>query len=506
MKIKLSILLHFFHFLSFSQPEKNNNSKIFSGTGYTVLKNFHGQISKEGCFKDFRFLIGTSFRYDSTGTLVQVSFYKDGKLLRDIPADSVKAINRFAKSVSDTLKKEKTRLLPALSQWERETKYKYGLTKLDSLYEGLVYQGHLEKSTGWLEMGKTYYEFAFALKPDEQEPKEKLKEIEDWMLNSSPEISALYDKAMRQADSCYRKRDYECAKAFYAKASGMKRIGYDKASPLGKIEEINATIKLEDSLKTVKDLNFDTLNQMDANGLKQGHWINWNVVKKPNYPWNAKLEEGKYIDSRKEGIWKTYFPSGKLKSEITYKNNRPDGYAKTYFENGILSESGMWSNNRWSGEYKANYENGCLYNEFNYNKSGKRDGDQKYYYKKPCGKLWTDGKMKNGYEIGTWITYDTTGKEISRKEFKEVPDSLRKTVRPYDPWIYPGEPSKKFISGTDTIIRKWSNGSDQVGKFKNGKLIDGKDYIYNKDGILIRIAIYKNGMYMGDAPIEDEKK
>jgi antitoxin component YwqK of YwqJK toxin-antitoxin module len=43
------------------------------------------------------------------------------------------------------------------------------------------------------------------------------------------------------------------------------------------------------------------------------------------------------------------------------------------------------------------------------------------------------------------------------------------------------------------------------GVFKNYKLIDGKDYIYNKDGILISIQVFKNGFYVGDAPLEENK-
>jgi antitoxin component YwqK of YwqJK toxin-antitoxin module len=30
----------------------------------------------------------------------------------------------------------------------------------------------------------------------------------------------------------------------------------------------------------------------------------------------------------------------------------------------------------------------------------------------------------------------------------------------------------------------------------------GKAYIYNEDGILIRIAMYKDGQYIGDTQIE----
>ena len=83
----------------------------------------------------------------------------------------------------------------------------------------------------------------------------------------------------------------------------------------------------------------DTLNQTDANGLKQGYW----KIYFSDNPSQVKME-GRYVDNKKQGIWKTYFPSGKIKSEVTYVNNRPNGYAKINFyaiiekENGVKSE------------------------------------------------------------------------------------------------------------------------------------------------------------------------
>jgi hypothetical protein len=33
--------------------------------------------------------------------------------------------------------------------------------------------------------------------------------------------------------------------------------------------------------------------------------------------------------------------------------------------------------------------------------------------------------------------------------------------------------------------------------------MEGKGYIYDKNGILMRITVYKKGVYAGDAPIEN---
>ena len=40
------------------------------------------------------------------------------------------------------------------------------------------------------------------------------------------------------------------------------------------------------------------------------------------------------------------------------------------------------------------------------------------------------------------------------------------------------------------------------GEFKDNLFLTGKAYIYNEDGILVRIAMYKDGQYIGDTQIE----
>lgn len=41
------------------------------------------------------------------------------------------------------------------------------------------------------------------------------------------------------------------------------------------------------------------------------------------------------------------------------------------------------------------------------------------------------------------------------------------------------------------------------GDFKDNRLMEGKSYIYNENGILTRVAVYKNGIYVGDGSIEN---
>ena len=86
----------------------------------------------------------------------------------------------------------------------------------------------------------------------------------------------------------------------------------------------------------------DTINQKNPeNGKKTGYWIVMgSMSKEKGYANDSKVEEGVYNNSRKQGIWKKYWPNGKLKSEIFYKSGRSTGSYTTYFENGNVEEKG----------------------------------------------------------------------------------------------------------------------------------------------------------------------
>ncbi|MFY0254963.1 toxin-antitoxin system YwqK family antitoxin [Chitinophaga sp. 30R24] len=81
------------------------------------------------------------------------------------------------------------------------------------------------------------------------------------------------------------------------------------------------------------------INQRDAQGRKQGHWIEevGELRGEPGYSW-----EGDYRNDRKEGHWKKTSAIGNLLAEETFKNNVLEGYCKYYFPDGKLSEEGAY--------------------------------------------------------------------------------------------------------------------------------------------------------------------
>ena len=265
--------------------------------------------------------------------------------------------------------------------------------------------------------------------------------------------------------------------------------------------------------------NNDTINYTDANNLKQGNWIFFGKDKKiPGYKNDQIVEEGQYVDNSRTGVWKKYFPNANLQNEITYVNNRPNGHAKIYYENGNLKEEGLWKGNKWVGDYKFYHENGNVYQDFAFNTTGKREGVQKYFY--DSGQVMIEGKWQEGKESGVVKEYYEDG-EVKAEKFYSGG-----TLDPGSTIIYEkAEPVKEKpkVVISKVVVEKDEkpnvgifdgNGyhklydkNKQVSKdglFKNNKLIDGKWYRYNPDGILLRIEVYKNGAYIGDEQIESQ--
>lgn len=279
-----------------------------------------------------------------------------------------------------------------------------------------------------------------------------------------------------------------------------------------------------DTGQTFEIYNGDTINYVDANNLKQGLWKIFNHMKNlPGYRPDQVVEEGYYKDSRKTGIWKRYYPNGNIKDEIEYINNRTGGYYKIYYENGQLQEEGYWKNNRNVGTFKRYYENGNLAQEFNFNESGKREGVQKYYYEN--GQLMIEGEWQDGKEAGVVKEYYENGELKAEKYFNngQIDPEKTKTYEPKKPVVAEKKEEKEPVA--NVVVKKEEekpnigafdgngyaklyNLNKQISKdgyFKNYKLIDGKWYKYDENGILIKIEIYKNGRYVGDGVIEENK-
>lgn len=270
----------------------------------------------------------------------------------------------------------------------------------------------------------------------------------------------------------------------------------------------------------------DTCNRIDFGGKKQGKWIILGKHKPGTcYQPTQHVEEGKYVDNRKTGIWSEFYCNSNMKNKLTFVNGRPDGYAIMYHENGKISEEGNWKSNRWVGNYKLYYDNGQVQHEFAFNPAGKREGAQKYFYDN--GQVAIEGNFANGKESGLIKEFHENGDLKAEKNYADgdVDVASIKTYEPKKPIAKksdipaenapkivvtkdeaPNEANKKaagplVLNGQNTLYNK-NKQITKDGVFKDNRFMEGKAYIYNENGILTRVAVYKNGMYVGDTQPE----
>lgn len=267
----------------------------------------------------------------------------------------------------------------------------------------------------------------------------------------------------------------------------------------------------------------DTLNRVDEMGRKQGFWkVTAPTKDKPGYTDGQLVEEGRYTNSKRSGIWKRYWPNGKLMSEINYQMGRPRGAYKTYYPSGKVEEQGSWDLDRNTGKFQRWHPNGQLAQDFTFTVDGVRDGDQKYYHEN--GKLAVHVEVDHGKEDGALKRYTTDGQLQQVAEFNDgvINAANSKYLKPVpkaeavksDPQAAPApvvspEESTNAVAfrenGYNTLYDKQLRLSQQ-GNFKTGRLWDGKRYSYDKNGILQRIQVFKQGRYAGDAVITDEDR
>lgn len=262
-------------------------------------------------------------------------------------------------------------------------------------------------------------------------------------------------------------------------------------------------------------------NYTDKQGLRQGYWVLYGSIgNETGYSSKQIVEEGEYLDNKRTGVWKKYYPTGALQSEINYLENHPYGPYITYYPNERIEESGFWAGNKNTGDFKRFHENGNLAQKFYFNAKGKRNGVQEYYF--PDGTLQCKVEIENGVAHGEYLLYYPTGelreqKRITNgevepesvikfepkkpiKEVFETPVLSREETTPK----HTDKPNLDIFKSTgfNTLYNR-NQQITQVGDFLEGRLWNGKWHKYDENGILQRVEVYRNGRFIGYGIIDD---
>ncbi len=167
------------------------------------------------------------------------------------------------------------------------------------------------------------------------------------------------------------------------------------------------------------------------------------------------------IDSRKykKGLWRTFYPDGKIKNECFYENNQIVGLCKEWTEKGNLIIDNKKTDDNKVVEIKQTFH--------------------------PNGKVASFQAYVGAYKNGAGSTYDSVGKLLGSQLYKLDTLLARGFILPsgiYDStWIY-----------------FYSSGIKQAtGKYRNGIKV-GEWIYFNENENAIQKGKYRNGIINGE--------
>ena len=114
------------------------------------------------------------------------------------------------------------------------------------------------------------------------------------------------------------------------------------------------------------------------------------------------------------GLYKYFYPDGRLAAELLYKKGKKNGLRKEYFSNGQLSSECRYADDKEEGICREHFENGQLKLKANY-RQGKKTGEYILYHKP--GLLAESASYDNGTRQGITRIYYENGKSQKQTNY-----------------------------------------------------------------------------------------
>ncbi len=151
------------------------------------------------------------------------------------------------------------------------------------------------------------------------------------------------------------------------------------------------------------------LNQTNAQGRKQGHWIK-------RYPDESIMYEGTFRDNHPVGEFRRYYEDKNLKSLLLFNDKGNEASAILYGPNGFISAKGKYVNQKKEGKWQffSATKKECLISEENYS-GNLRNGLSVRFY--PDSTVAEKVSYKNDVRQGEWIRYYPGGSVCLRSQY-----------------------------------------------------------------------------------------
>ncbi len=156
---------------------------------------------------------------------------------------------------------------------------------------------------------------------------------------------------------------------------------------------------------------------LDDDGQFHGTYREWNSQ-------NKLIKQYQYHRDSKDGICKSFYPSGSLRKKYSYENGEKDGLCIIYFENGQIMLEINYSDGAEHGLYKRYHANGKLAEECTY-VDNVCQGIARTYLTN--GQLHVCSSFKDGKLDGYMFTFDHNMKINCRELYVE--DRIVEVIR-----------------------------------------------------------------------------
>jgi antitoxin component YwqK of YwqJK toxin-antitoxin module len=125
-----------------------------------------------------------------------------------------------------------------------------------------------------------------------------------------------------------------------------------------------------------------------------------------------KLHDGDTInivdkDSLKQGVWRTFYVNGNLKSETVYKNNKKQGLEINWYSSSCVKQEVYYNNGVLDGPVTY-YNKACKKELIENYKNGSKEGMEISYHSN--GHIKAEGNYKKGNLDGVYKVYKKNGK------------------------------------------------------------------------------------------------
>lgn len=128
---------------------------------------------------------------------------------------------------------------------------------------------------------------------------------------------------------------------------------------------------------------------------------------------NYSIHDGDTInvidkDSLKQGVWRSFWPNGKLSSEVVYRNNKKQGLEITWYNHSQCVKQETYYNNGQLDGPVTYYAKNCTKEFIENYKNGVKEGLELTYHTN--GRIKAEGYYKKGNLDGVYKVYTKTGK------------------------------------------------------------------------------------------------